>query len=110
MRTPLDECLRKFVVIEADGIRYMGTLIEVGEEEAILKSEARWIGVPIERIASIREVDPAKVLNPEIEEVDADEYLPVDSEALPVDAPESAGEDPEEEGEDDGDCAPPTDK
>lgn len=78
MRNPLDECLRKFVVIEADGIRYFGTLVEVGEEEAILRTEARWIGVPVDKIASVREIEPAAVHAVEIEEVDAETFVPGD--------------------------------
>jgi hypothetical protein len=85
MRTPLDECLRKFVVVEASGVKYLGTLIEVGEEEVILKTPARWIGVPIDRITYIREFDPAKLENPEVEHVDAEDFVAAEP-AAPGDA------------------------
>jgi hypothetical protein len=75
MQNPLDQCIKKFVAIEAGGIRYFGTLVEVGEEEAILRTPNRWISVPIEKIASIKEVDPVVLEQVNIEEVDADEYV-----------------------------------
>lgn len=107
MRTPLDDCLRKFVVIEAGGVRYMGTLIEVGEDEVILKSPARWIGVPIERITSIKQVDPEKLENPQVEHVDAEDYVAVDDAA---EAAAAAPAEEDEEAQEDGDRPPATDK
>lgn len=80
MRTPLDDCLRKFVEVQAGGIRYFGTLIEVGEEEAILKTPQRWISIPVEKIAAVREVDPALLDQDDSEAVDADDFAPGDEE------------------------------
>lgn len=80
MRTPLDDCLRKFVEVQAGGIRYFGTLIEVGEEEAILKTPQRWISIPVEKIAAVREVDPALLEQDDSETVAAEDFVPGDEE------------------------------
>lgn len=75
MRTPLDDCLKKFVEVQAGGIRYFGTLIEVGEDEAILKTPQRWISIPVEKIAAVREIDPALLERDETEDVAAEDYV-----------------------------------
>lgn len=80
MRTPLDACIRKFVEVQAGGIRYFGTLIEIGEEEAILKTPQRWISIPVEKIAAVREIDPALLEHEDYEVVDADDFAPDDAE------------------------------
>ena len=75
MKNPLDECLRKFVVVEAAGIRYMGTLIEVGDEEIILKTKNRWISVRMDKVTYVKPVDEAKLDEVKVEDVDADEFM-----------------------------------
>ena len=80
MKNPLDECLRKFVVVEAAGIRYMGTLIEVGDEEIILKTKNRWISVQMDKVTYVKPVDEAKLDEVKVEDVDADEFTPAGDE------------------------------
>lgn len=100
----MDECLRKFVAVEAAGIRYLGTLVEVGEEEVILRSVNRWIAVPIEKISSIIEVDPAKIAEDTSESVEAEDFVPGEV----IDGPPAEfdrawkGEEPPDEGEQNG--------
>lgn len=79
MKTPLDECLTKFVCVEASGVRYFGTLIEVGEAEIFLKTPNRFITVPLERVSSVRAVDPAVLETVDIIELDADDLAGDDS-------------------------------
>ncbi len=74
IRNPLDSCINKFVVIEASGTRYFGTLIEVGEEEAVLKTKQRWVTVPVEKIHAIREIDPTVLDDASYETVDAEQF------------------------------------
>ncbi len=76
MRNPVTELIRKFVCVEGNGTRYFGTLIEVNEDDVILKTESRWITVPLERVIGIREVDPRQLEIEIIEDVDADEFTP----------------------------------
>lgn len=75
MKNHLDECLRKFVSVDAAGIRYHGELIEVGDEEIILRTPSRWISVPVDKIASVQVVDRSRVEEPAVEDVDADEFV-----------------------------------
>jgi hypothetical protein len=76
VKNPLDECLRKFVSVEAAGVRYLGILVEVGEEEIILRSTNRWISVPVEKISSVVAVDPAKLAEDNTETVSAEDFVP----------------------------------
>ena len=76
MRNPIDTCLNQFVCVEANGVRYFGTLIEVGEEELYLRTDTRWVTVPVERVHSVRQVDPDALEDTGLEEVDADAYAP----------------------------------
>ena len=77
MRHPVEGYIRQFVCVEAAGVRYFGTLIELGEEEATLLSETRWITVPMEKISSIRPVDPSE-LETTVESVDAESLAPLE--------------------------------
>lgn len=80
MKNPIDDCLNQFVCVEASGVRYFGTLIEIGEEELYLKTDARWLTVPMERVHSITQVDPAELEKGAVDEVTAADYVPVESE------------------------------
>lgn len=50
---PLEELLRKPVVVRANGIMYRGILLEVAEKEVILRSQTSQISIPTDRIISI---------------------------------------------------------
>jgi hypothetical protein len=54
MKTPLERYLRKQVIIHAGGIVYRGTLIEVSEEEILLKTKTGWVSVQVSQVSSIR--------------------------------------------------------
>lgn len=47
----------KTVVVETFEITYTGTLVEIGEQEVYLQSDAGWIVIPVERITNIQEKD-----------------------------------------------------
>ncbi len=51
----MDNLVGKEVVVETQETTYTGKLIEIGEEEVYLLSEAGWIVIPVERVDSIRE-------------------------------------------------------
>ena len=55
MKGDLQSFLRKEVEIVAHGVLYRGVLIEVGEEEVLIKSEARWITLLTADVMEIRE-------------------------------------------------------
>ncbi|MBN1573761.1 MAG: hypothetical protein JW984_11250 [Deltaproteobacteria bacterium] len=55
MKGDLKGFLRKEVEIVAHGVVYRGVLIEVGEEEVLLKSEARWVTLLTLDVMEIRE-------------------------------------------------------
>lgn len=55
MKGDLHSFLRKEVEIVAHGVIYRGVLIEVGEEEVILKAESRWITLLTPDVMEIRE-------------------------------------------------------
>jgi hypothetical protein len=47
----------KIVLVETFETTYTGTLVEVGEQEVYLQSDAGWIVIPVERITNIQEKD-----------------------------------------------------
>jgi len=51
----MEKLIGKIVYVETPETRYSGKLIEIGEEEVHLESEAGWIIIPIYRIMDIRE-------------------------------------------------------
>ena len=50
----MDDLIGKDVVVETPETAYKGKLIEIGEEEVYLLSEAGWIVIPVERVESIK--------------------------------------------------------
>lgn len=62
---PLEELLRKPVVVRANGIAYRGILLEVSDQEVILRSETSQISIPMDRIVSISDPNPKKRRGPE---------------------------------------------
>lgn len=48
------ELIGKTVEVLANEISYTGKLVEIGEEEVYLQTQAGWIVIPVERIVSIR--------------------------------------------------------
>ncbi len=76
MRNSLDGCLKQFVCVQAKGVRYFGTLIEVGEEEIYLRTQGRWITIAVDTVSSIRPVSPEELEQAPVEEVDAAAYEP----------------------------------
>lgn len=53
----MEHLIGKLVIVETVETLYTGKLIEVGEEEVHLESETGWVVIPVQRIASIREMD-----------------------------------------------------
>lgn len=53
----MQHLIRKKVEVMTGETTYRGILIEIGESEVQLQGENGWIGVPLERVLSIREVD-----------------------------------------------------
>jgi hypothetical protein len=49
------DMIGKVVEVGTGETIYIGTLVEVNEEEVYLEAESGWIVVPIEKIAYIRE-------------------------------------------------------
>lgn len=45
----------KIVEVRTGDMTYTGRLVEIGEEDVYLESEAGWIVLPVERVASIKE-------------------------------------------------------
>ncbi len=50
----MDNLVGKEVVVETQETTYTGKLVEIGEEEVYLISEAGWIVIPVERVEAIR--------------------------------------------------------
>lgn len=48
------ELIGKTVEVLANEISYTGKLVEIGEEEVYLQTQAGWIVIPVERIVSIK--------------------------------------------------------
>ncbi len=61
-KNPLDELIRKEVVVRANGFDYKGILIEVSGGEIILRRQTGYITIPMERVLSV--VDPSKPKKP----------------------------------------------
>jgi hypothetical protein len=67
---PLEELLRKPVVIRANGIEYRGILIEVSPTEIVLRSPTSQISIPMDRVISVTDPskkttkDPSKFVDP----------------------------------------------
>lgn len=53
-RDSVVELIGKTVEVLANEISYTGKLVEIGEEEVYLQTQAGWIVIPVERIVSIR--------------------------------------------------------
>ncbi len=56
-RHPVEELKGKEVIVIAEGVIYRGILIEIGEDEVTLSTEARWVSIPHSKITEI--YDPA---------------------------------------------------
>lgn len=52
----IENLIGKVVEVTANDITYSGKLVEIGEAEVYLESDLGWIVIPVEQIASIREV------------------------------------------------------
>ncbi len=50
----MHELIGKEVEVEAMGITYTGTLVEVGEAEVHLQTDSGWVVVPLEQVVNIR--------------------------------------------------------
>jgi hypothetical protein len=53
----MNDLIGKTVIVQTWDTLYAGRLVEIGEEEVHLESENGWIVVPVDRIASIREIE-----------------------------------------------------
>lgn len=42
------------VIVDTQETTYTGRLVEIGEEEVYLQTDAGWIVIPVERVASIK--------------------------------------------------------
>lgn len=62
MAHPLQKYLRKQVIVNAAGITYQGTLIEVSDTEILLKTKTGWISVQMDKVNALRMVGEAPVL------------------------------------------------
>ncbi len=51
------DMIGKVVEVGTGETTYIGTLVEVNEEEVYLESESGWIVVPVEKVAYIREFE-----------------------------------------------------
>lgn len=51
--TVLREMLRKDVVVTAGGTTYEGTLIEVSDDEVLLKTTRGWVSVQMSRVTAV---------------------------------------------------------
>lgn len=61
---PLEELLRKEVVIRANGISYRGILIEVAVEAIVLRTPTSQVSIPMDRITSVTDPKKKKSLPP----------------------------------------------
>ncbi len=53
----LRDMLRKEVVVTASGTTYTGTLVEVTEDEVLLRTPSGWVSVQMSRVSAIRTQD-----------------------------------------------------
>lgn len=51
------DLIGKLVEVGTGETLYVGTLVEINEDEVYIETESGWIVVPIERVAFVREKD-----------------------------------------------------
>ncbi len=51
----MNQLVGKVVEVGTPETTYIGKLVEIGEEEVYLETEAGWVVVPVDKIAYIRE-------------------------------------------------------
>ena len=67
---PLEELLRKPVVVRANGILYRGILVEAAPDALVLRTQTSQISIPMDRITSVTDPNakkpkgPAKFVDP----------------------------------------------
>ncbi len=61
---PLEELLRKPVLVRANGITYKGILLEVTDQDVVIRRTTSQISIPMDRVISIRPVTPKKEQGP----------------------------------------------
>ncbi len=78
MKGDLKRFMRKEVEIIAHGILYKGVLIEISDEEILLKAETRWLTILTSEVTDIKEPGKPKdklykMMNSEIFKLDNEE-------------------------------------
>jgi hypothetical protein len=78
MKGDLKRFMRKEVEIIAHGILYKGVLIEISDEEILLKAETRWLTIVTSEVTEIKEPGKPKeklykMMNSEIFKLDNEE-------------------------------------
>lgn len=59
MRSPIAKLHGQFVEVRTlEEIAYRGKLVEATEESLMLKTEERWIEIPMDKIVSIEKYEP----------------------------------------------------